>query len=216
MPKILAAVFFIAVLSGCGPRYIDYFPYDDEGRPKPSVALIPVRDATNCGVPWSVAEEITEALRCEIRGSGALYLLSPAEMESVLASSQNLDFFGSDLSYANYFCNTDYVVAMELIEHGVVPYDARCNIAYANCGVPSSMVLMVKIRVKILDVRCPVPRIVLHEIFTSNHVIPVPKEEIDYSANSWRSPEFSKTPLGIAHKKVIQDLANRIEEIVHR
>lgn len=35
------------IMAGCsGPRYIDYFPYHDDGTPKPKVAVMPILDSS--------------------------------------------------------------------------------------------------------------------------------------------------------------------------
>lgn len=193
---------------GCGPHYVDYFPFHDDGTPKPHIALIPMIDSSESCVPWSISEEFTKSVHYKLMQSGKLYLLSPQELSVDLVKIGNTDVFDHDLRWAKCFCNSDYIVALELIEHDVVP-----NNDIVNCSYPSTSVLVMKMRIKIIDVRCETPRIVLHEIMRSNYLIPLQKNDVDYEKVCWGSNDFSKTPYGIAHRKMIQDIAQRLEEI---
>lgn len=194
-----------AFLTGCGPRYVDFFPYHDNGALKPQIAFLPVLDSSNALLPWNLAREITEGSYFAMMNSGELFLISSDEIENDLMQCGQIDFFGRDLSFAKNFCHADFVVVSELIQHEIVP-----NQGYTE--YPSSQdLLTIKLRVRIIDVRKNEPTIALQEILTCNQLIP--KKNIDYFLQGWGTPYFRRTPYGMAHQRLIQDFAKRIEDI---
>jgi hypothetical protein len=57
MLKIVLSFVLSLLAVGCGPRYVDYFPYHDDGRPKPKVVLLPVVDESTADLPWDVSQD---------------------------------------------------------------------------------------------------------------------------------------------------------------
>lgn len=211
---MLSALIACFAVVGCsGPRYADYFPYHDDGTAKPRVTLMPVINSCNCDLPWDLSEEFTESLYYELMNSGQLYVLSPQEIGQVWAKSGQIDFFGMDMGFAREFCNADFIVALELIEHSASP----CSSDACKQGSdfhPCNRNLCIQMRVRVIDVRGQMPRIALYEIAKTNYSFTSVYDNIDYEKCGWGCERYEKTPCAIAHQRMIQKLTNRLEESI--
>lgn len=209
-------VFMVSLfMVGCGPRYIDYFPYQDDGTLKPKVALLPVINHSQCDVTWNLSEEFNSSLRFQAMCSGRLFILSEDDVLGRLSTLENPNFFITDLSFTSQFYGCDYVVAMELIEHDLVPFEvARRSPAFPAQCYRYDTVLQMKMRLRVIDVRCRQPKIILQEVFTSCYGIPPGGETVDYTTTCWGRRAFASTPWGLAHKRMICDLVGRVETVI--
>jgi hypothetical protein len=215
MLRIIFALMAALLMVGCGPRYIDYFPYHDDGTLKPKVALIPVIDNSKCDVSWDLGAEFNSSLRFQAMYSGNLFVLSEEDVLSRLSALCQPGYFTTDLSFTNHFHGSDYVVAMELIEHDLVPFEvARASPAFPAQTYRHDSVLQMKMRLRVIDLRCGQPKIILQEVFTSCYGIPPGGECVDYSRVCWGRRAFVETPWGCAHKRMVCDLVNRIETVI--
>lgn len=214
MLQIAMTALITLLAVGCsGPRYVDYFPYHDDGTPKPKVALMKIIDSSQSGVPWDVSDELTQALYYDLMNSGELYVLSPQEIGLSWDRQESLDFFGNDMEFVNECGNADFIVALELIEHSSIEPMALVNGA-PQCD-QSSRALTMRVRIKVIDVRCQEPRIILYEILTNSYTISS-KGEIDYTQFGWGTPGYAITPCARVHQRMINNLACRLEEVLWR
>jgi hypothetical protein len=215
MIKTICMWMIVLLLVSCGPRYVDYFPFYDDGTPKPKVALLPVIDSTRGSVPWDISQEINDGVRYLAMCHGRLFLLSGHEVAARHQGKGQPDYFGTDITYATKFEGNDYVVALELIEHRVVPYsEESCCREVSMQKYRWDALLQMKLRLRVLDMRCCQPKILLQEIFASNYAIPTGQEHLDYSRCGLGSADFDETPYGKAHARLIADLVSRIEAII--
>lgn len=215
MVRTIFTLLVTLLMVGCGPRYIDYFPFHDDGTPKPKVALLAVIDTTQVCIPWDVSREINDRLRYQAMCNGELFLLSENEVAGRLQGSELFNYFDTDFSYVSRFGGSDYVVALELIEHDVVPYEK--GMCLSNLPMQKyrwQAILQMKLRLRVIDVRCNKPKILLQEIFASDYAIPLGCEYLDYSRCGWGSSAFADTPWGRAHARMISDLVCRIETVI--
>lgn len=213
--RIIFTLLMTVLMAACAPSYVDYFPYHEDGRPKPKVVLLPLVDDTDGCVGWNIASELNAGLGCQIIYSGQLYLIPEDEVAARLQGNCQQNYFTSDLAFAQRFCGSDYVVALELIEHEIIPFQRGMNLWI----VPKQKYhwrsfLQTKLRLRIIDVRCNAPRVVLQEIFTSYFAIPTEKECVDYSRCYWGTESFPSTPLGRAHQQLVSELVYRIETVI--
>lgn len=180
---------------GCGPRYVDFFPCHSDGTPKPRISFVPVFDCTQ----RALSQEFTERMTVEFRNNGNLYLLYPHEVEEDLERVGNPNFFGSDLSFARAFRDTDYVLLVEFIEHRPLQFQELKNYFPSGCKHPCGMlnnVLLMKVRLRIIDVRCQ-PIVIHQEILTNDFIMPC---QIDNFAD--------------AYKLFAEQTARRVEQIL--
>lgn len=217
MLRIFFTFMMTLFLTGCGPRYVDYFPCHDDGTAKPKVALLPIINTVEDCLPWDVANEVNQRLRYQAMCSGELFLLSENEIASRLQGCKPFDYFGSDMSFIDRFCGADYIVALEVIQHQVIPFKkGACAVNIPPQKYRWKSVLQMKLRLKVIDVRYKNPKILMQEIFTSDYAIPVEQECIDYRRCCWGTNAFLSTPWGRAHQIMVEDLVCRIETIIRR
>lgn len=211
-----ALLFFMAV--GCGgPRYIDYFPYHDDGTVKPKVALMPILDSSNNQLPWNIAEEIWEGIYAELMDSGEFYVVSPEEIGPCSAQRKPIDFFSNqEPFFSNAFNNTDFIVGMEITERSIEVCDP-CTLAVKHSldSHPSNLKMTVRLRIKILDIRFCEPKIILYEVFSTCYTATQSQVYLDLDeAICWKDEAYSKSYCGIGHRRLIRELTKRLEEVI--
>lgn len=215
MLKIFLSLMLSLIAVGCGPRYVDYFPCHDDGTVKPHIAFIPIIDSSCSGLPWNLSEELTEECRYMFRDNGELFLFSLQEIEGSLSKMGNIDYFGQDISYAKNFPSADFVVVAELVEHQVVPYvRGKIYPLYSTGCRNCNKVLLMKVKVRVIDVRNDEPHIVLQECIQSNHMIPRNQEDINYNINGRGSSSYCTTPYAMAHQRFVCEFVNRFESLI--
>lgn len=183
--KALLFVYTLMVLlfSACGPRYGDFCPCHDDGTPKPRVVLLPIKSAPGL---CERADELMQNIRYNLMDRGNLYLYPEEIVKRQLEKMGDVSFFDSDVSFAWQFGGADFVVASELVE-------CRSDL-YGNvedkCMPPHLQrknLLMVKLRVRVIDLRCHEPVIVLQEMLSRDLLVPNRKfgeSEVDLSCFS--------------------------------
>lgn len=186
---------------GCGPRYVEYFPYHDDGTLKPKIALMPIIDSSQNELPWQFTDEVADGIYYEFMNTGEFYMVSPKEMGAGWMKRDSIDFFSCDNSYAADFCNTDFIVSMEIIERSL-----------AFCP-PCSQTVNVRIRIKILDIRCCEPKVVLYEVFKTSYT-GIQKDCGVEGGIYWKSEGYPRSYCGLAHQRIICNLTKRLEEVI--
>lgn len=215
MIRVIFGLLIAVMMASCGPRCVDYFPYHESGKPKPKVVILPFGDDIGGCVRWSMADELASSLAYKVLCNGQLFMIAEDEVKSRLGGCTPEEFFTPDLSFAQRFCGADYVVAVEIVEHESIPYQkGMCLWTIAPQTYHWRSVLQTKLRLRIIDVRCMTPKVVLQEIFTSRYPIPTDKECIDYSSCCWGMGAYASTPLAKAHDKLIGELVCRIEGVI--
>ncbi len=206
MKNLLFALFAIFAVSCGGSRYVDYFPYHDDGKPKPKVALVPVVDSCGCKLPWDMSQEMSQGVYYQLMNVGELYVMSADEIGFVWNKRDSIDFFGTDMSYAKEFCNSDFIVALELIEHSVRPLEGNSN---HSCN----QILTMRMRTKVIDVRRSCPKVVLYEIIKSEYIV-AKAGPIDFGTTCVGSNGYLMTPCGILHQRMVCNICERLEKVI--
>ncbi|MBI3900935.1 MAG: hypothetical protein HY324_02135 [Chlamydiia bacterium] len=178
--------------------------FHDDGRAKP-VAVIPtIIDTTSFDVPWSVAEELTTSIVDSVLASGQVYIRSGDEF-SVIENP-----FGTDLSWTKQeFAGQQFAVFLELVEHELTPAFSQ-----RSKDEPRGNYLNMGVRLRVVDIRGETPKIVLQEIVRDSYYIPKSFFPPDYQITGWGCEEYVKTPLGIAHAKLTQEISERIIDYI--
>ncbi len=216
MKKYVIAVCLALVSMACGgPRYVDYFPYHDDGRPKPKVAVVALKDACQSNINWEFSEELAQGLYCDLMEGGQLYVLSQGDVEAPNGKRAQYDFTTIDAAFATDFCEADFVAVLELIDHAVVPYDPCTKTEVSNPkGKSCLQAILTNVRVKVVDVRCSTPRIVLCEVIKSLYPLDVGVRVDSIGGMPWGSGAYYKTPCGMAHYRAIKEISHRLEDVI--
>lgn len=183
--------------------------YHEDGRAKPVIAVASMIDTTSFDCPWSLSEELTSMVVKKIEGGGKIFVQS--NVDSPFAENP----FGNDLSWVKReFQNQEFVVFLELVEHAAIPV-LRGNKKLINPSPPElSTNLEMAVRIRVLDLRSQTPKIVLQEMVRESYYIPKTLLPTDYNQTVWGSDEYQNTPMGIAHRQLIQEIALRVSDYI--
>ncbi len=204
--RYLPALMLSLLAVGCNHSNDFMTRYHDDGRAKPAVAITSMIDTTSFELPWSLSEEFTSTLVKQVAVGGKLYVL--ATEDDVFTENP----FGQDLSWIKReYADQEFVAFLELVEHEVAP---ASKYKKDPTSQQFSMNLNMAVRLRIVDVRGQTPMIVLQEMVRDSYFIPKTLMPTDYSLAVWGTPEFQKSPMGIAHKQIVQEIASRIKEYV--
>lgn len=195
---LLMGMAFLTVLTGCGPRYVDFFPYHDDGTPKPKVAMITVKSLEDCTEP--LEEDFSGDIRCEMMNTNRLFLLDPPLVEALEKKAGAVDFLGRDLGFCRCFSQADFIFITEFLECSLMPGQNTC--------LDSSRrhLVKLKMRLKIMDIRCETPRVILHEIMETSHWISLKPE---MTSQICISKEYQ-----MIKNRFVCDIVNRVEEMI--
>ena len=208
LPNVFVASLLAAFLgAGCACKSCDQVAtrYHEDGRAKPITAVPAMIDTTSFDAPWSIAEELTASVVQQISKSGQIYIQSRDDF----AVAENP--FGNELSWMKReFDNQEFAVFVELVEHELVP-------TVKSRTVPQHEVannLNMGIRIRVVDLRGSTPKTILQELVRESYYIPKSLFPTDYSTISWGTEEYTKSPMGIAHVQIVQEVAARISDYI--
>lgn len=192
----------------CGPRYVDYFPCHDDGRPKPKVVFVPVAEVCTPDLPWDVSQELTNKMRYDVMQNGELFLWTHEEVAQQLVRTGQVDFFTNESALAQNFCGADFVVLTEFLEQNDAgdsnPPDQR-----GPCRE-----VEIKTRIKVVDIRGGRPRIIQQEIFTNTYLVAFDRDRRKASNSEVGPAAFQRSHMGQAHQQLVGDLVVRIEKVI--
>ncbi len=183
--------------------------YHEDGRAKPVVAIASMIDTTSFDAPWSISEELTSMVVNQVTNSGLIFVNSKDEY----AFAENP--FGNDLSWAKReFNNQEFVVFLELVEHETVPETKGKKIPKNVSLQEYSNNLNTAVRVRVVDLRGASPKIVLQEMVRDSYFIPKTLLPTDYSQVVWGTDDYRKSPMGIAHTQLVQEISARVTDYI--
>ena len=203
--KFILTISVLLISVSCSHQYSDFFPYRDDGTPKPKVAMLPVLDMTCGGKQDPFASMSDDMIRSLLMCHGELFLYDKDKIENLLSRATNVDYFGKDLSYSKQFCGADFVVAIALVEHRIIPYENESKPRVNNSchNAPCQSLLELKMRLRIIDLTCDTPRVILQEYREFSHIVTLPGDwESKPSLASWEYVE----------DKIVRDIVARMEQ----
>jgi hypothetical protein len=207
--RYLIAVACSIALIACSKNGSDLTRFHEDGRAKPIIAVASVIDATSFDVPWSLSEEFTSMIANQVSSGGSIYVVRKDD----LTYTENP--FSADLSWMKReFPDKEFVVFLELVEHNNVPV-AKGPKKVAEVPFETSMNLKMAVRMRVVDLRGQIPQIVLQEMVQDSYYIPKTVVPTDYTVAVWGTDDYGKSPMGIAHAEIVQEIAARISEYVH-
>ncbi len=182
----------------------DMSRFHEDGRVKPSLAVASMLDTTTFDVSWNLSEELTEGIMSLIADTGQIFVHSREE------SPFTENPFGSDLSWMKReFHAEEFVAFLELVEHEFVPIKSK-NLSPQE----ASNYLNMSVRLRVVDLRPAVPKIVLQELIRDSYFVPKTLIPNDYAIDVWGTENFRKSPMGVAHTQLVQDIASRIADYI--
>jgi hypothetical protein len=204
---LCAGLLFAAV--GCNKNENNESAYLQQ-KAKPLVAFFPIFDRTeNAGVSWNLSDELTTGVQRKLAQKGDFSFVAN---EQVRAMTKKIvgerDPFAADVSWMKrQFKGAEFVVFSEVLEHEEVP------VSYINVqSSPANLNMSVKVR--IVDLRAENPRIVLQEILHESYHIPKQFTKENFRQIAWGKENYHVSPVGIAHSKLIKEIASRIDDYV--
>lgn len=202
--RYLCAVLIGLAAVSCNRSNDEMSRFHEDGRAKPSVAIASMLDTTSFDASWSLSEELTAGVMNLVAASGEIFVHSQAE------SPFTENPFGSDLSWMKReFHNEEFVAFLELVEHEFTPVKTKGITAQET-----SNNLNMAVRLRVVDLRPAMPKVVLQEMIRDSYFVPKSLIPTDYSVAIWGTEEFRKSPMGVAHAMLIQEIANRVSDYV--
>ena len=201
-----------ATLASCTPRESNIVRYNNDGTEKPTVALVPVIETVSSRLPWSLSKELTEEIYSRMVKAGMFYIPSRDAILTHLAIRKDIMF--SDIDFAQEAPDAEFVVLFELLEHKEVPYvGQKISPVYPKDGKKTSAIMMT-VRLKVLDLRSEMPRVVLQEVIHSNHHVGEGDSFRNYQEIIWGSTGYRYTPMASAHARLSKGIVKHIEAYI--
>jgi hypothetical protein len=212
---MLRAILFFSVMllsQGCVHRECRYID-DGVQLPPPRVALLEIKNSTDCAVPWSLSEELSLGVYAACGSLPHIYWQTAQQVNFTYKDWYSCDPFGYNLAcVADRFPYSDFVVAIELLEHSSVPIAKGClSPAFPAQANRCNTVLQMRARLRIIDLRGIEPRILRQEIVNGDYFIPEEAARVDYWKLRWGTALFADTPWGHAHRRLVDQLSRRIQ-----
>ena len=174
---------------------------------RPIVAVVPVMDHSRHELTWNISHELTQGLRKRLAQHNSLYLLSEDQVYAMTRkSADGRDPFGTETAWVKKgYPQNEFVTFFELVEHKELPLEA---------SEESPAELNINMRVRVFDLRGEAPKVVLEEVVQQSHHIPKQFTQTQPNQVVWGDEMFDISPLGIAHEKMCQEIATRVEDYI--
>jgi hypothetical protein len=178
--------------------------FHEDGRAKPTIAIASMLDTTSFDASWSLSDEITTGVMDGIAQTGAIFV--HAQESSPFSENP----FGTNLAWMKReFNSEEFVAFLELVEHEFSPVKTK-----GTTLQEASANLNMAVRLRVVDLRPTTPRVVLQEMIRETYFVPKTLIPNDYSVEVWGTEKFLKSPMGIAHASLIQQISNRISDYI--
>lgn len=209
---VLTALLTFVIVSCTNQQPSGFSQYYEDGRAKPSVAIVPVIDSTSYDLPWSISEELTILLLNHCARKNTLFISNQTNTEEIVLPEN--PFLG-DLSWTKKeYPNNEFVVFLELLEHANQPVGKEVKNSAIHATTAKSSHLITTLRIRIVDIRNEKPKVVLQEVLRDSYYVSKTVFPVNYNLTSWGSNQYNETPLASAHEKVVKDLAQRINDYI--
>lgn len=208
MRRPIFALLLSMTAMSCSQTQSELTRFHEDGRAKPVVAIASFIDTTSVDLPWSLSEELTSLLSKKISENGQLFVSIKDDFSSTDTP------FGKDLSWIKKEMPDDqFAVFLELAEHEIVPEKEQSKLT-SGTAFESAMNLKTAIKLRVIDLRGSSPRIVLQERVQGSYYIPKNAVPVNYQLVTWGSDEYRRTPMGLAHTQLVQEISLRINDYI--
>lgn len=192
--------FFVFVSCNNGSTNKNVSRFYDDGRSRPAIAISSVIDSSSYELPWSLSEEFTQLIRSDLSTNKSVFISSTNEIDESLTNTDNP--FDLNIDWMkNRFEQKEFLVFLELLKHDEVKKENFTN-------------LDMTMRLRIIDVRAKEPKIILQECINDNYYIAKGAIKADYQNVVWGSSDYSNSRMGMAHKQLAEQIANRILDYI--
>jgi len=212
LPITILLALGLAAASCQNPKTTAQAIFSQDGKHKPTVALVPVFDNTTPDVSWSLSDEFTHTIADKLLKKDKLFLTPLQKVNGLITDVQRgQNPFAYDIAWVKpAFAGQDYVVFMELIEHEEKPIKNSPQDDPLTCAAN----LDIAVRVRVLDLTKEAPSIALQEIIHHHQYMPRQFTKYNFHQEAWGHTGFAISPLGLAHAQLTKELASRIEEYI--
>jgi hypothetical protein len=199
------------LLSGCRGDNSSTALIEKPVTSRPIISVVPVMDRSRHELSWNVSKELTHTIRERLAQHNSLYLLSEDQVYALTRKSgQAHDPFGLETAWVKKaYPQNEFVAFFELVEHREIPL-TEADLIPEECPAQ----LNVSMRVRVFDLRAEAPKVVLHEIVQQSHHVPKQFTQTQPNQAPWGDEMFDISPLGIAHEKLCQEIAGRVEDYI--
>ena len=183
-----------------------------DGRGKPHLTLMQVVDSSQNSLPWDLSQEMTSLVENQIKALGAIYLEDQEKISTDLEFSQLAKkIIRNPQNIDSIDAKTEFLSIVEIIDHRQDAVHEKKNLAHPEA---TAMLLTIKARIKVYDLRKVIPSLVLSEIVTHEAMIPWQMTKVNYKKNHYLTKQYLVTPIGLAHKQLANKAAKRIHDYV--
>jgi hypothetical protein len=200
---LLISLFFVS----CAERHFsaNQFRYHDTGAAKPRVAIVPVITAKVKQMPWNLSDELTEIISDRFLESKQFYITKDfSVLGKHLSDLSEINPLIEDIHwlYENA-SSSEFVVFIELVEHNLNPKPSKIP--------PQAYTLDMALRVHVIDIRGPDPKVILQELIQESFNISL---KINYASDPFSKTTFFLSPMGSAHTHMTKRVTKQIQEYI--
>lgn len=214
MSNFIYAIMALLLLIGCQSNKEESLSrFYDDGKAKPAVMIVPMIDSTCYDIPWSLSEEFTHIIKKNLIKNGNIYI-PQNNKKFILSSTSNP--FSNDISWLkNKTPDEEFIIFLELIEHKDIPIMKTIK---KGSKLPESKKraynLEIAMRLRVVDVRKDIPKIIMQEKIEESYYIPNNIERTNYNITTYGTGEYKSSPMGKIHKKFAKKLTKRINDYI--
>jgi len=178
---------------------------------RPIVAVVPVMDQSHHDLKWNISDLLTLGIRQRLASHNMLYLIDKDQVYAMTQKGlRDRDPFGEDIAWVRKaYPQNEFVAFFELSKHREIPL-LKAEEPHEDCPAE----LTIALRVRVFDLRGDSPKVVLQEIIEQSHHIPQQFTKNQGAQVAWGSETFDISPLGLAHEKLCQEVASRVEDYI--
>ncbi len=213
MSRIALAISLALLTVGCQrSSSMHQARYYDDGRLKPAVALVPVINSTDSQFAWDLSNELTDSVANKLSKRDKLFLADLNKTRLVynqLGASHNP--FGKEIEWIKRSCpGQDFAIFLELIEHNEIPQRYNPTDNPSQCSAE----LNISLRLRVIDLRSEMPKVILQEIIHDRHHIPRQFTKYHFHQEPWGRDSFAISPVGLAHAQLVKEVVLRVEQYI--
>ena len=203
------------LLAGCARHCGDTTLYQLSGRQKPIVAVLPVIDQTSgCNLTWDLSREFTDEIRNRVYDSKRIYLLrdgSSLEIAKQLSTPNPREIAPEAIHSLGA---AEYALVAEIIKQDGLSSGSKHQSSAQLSRPEIGSILTLGLRVRVIDMRHETPKIILQEVLDQDFMVATAYMHCDYSKMPWGTEAFTRTPMGIAHNRLVRELVARVEAYI--